>query len=152
MRKKRSIGESRALLLFVALGISLPQALSARTVRGVDLDVVPWETFCPAVESVALHTGSGDCPTVHPASAEHARWNDLGTGVKERKPNCARLEREYRQLTTPKVIGGEASWAACTMAFSRALNMRAMQPERFSESLAEWRERYFGRWLSGTAR
>ena len=149
MRKTRVTEMTKRILLVAMLATSFSTTVSARTVRGVDIDVVPWETFCPSVESVALHTSSGDCAVVHPASAEHARWNDLGTGVKERKPNCSRLEREYRQLTEPKDINGKTSWAACTSAFARALNMRTMQPERYAEPFEQWRERYFGRWMSG---
>jgi hypothetical protein len=152
MQKRRTTEMSKALVLIAALGAGLPVAVSARTVQGVDFDTVPWATFCPSIKSGELHTGAGDCPVVHPASTEHARWDNLGTGVKERKPNCKRLEKQYRQLTTPKVIGGKKSWAACTVAFSRILNMRAMQPERFAEPFEQWRDRYFGPGLTGGKR
>ena len=152
MKKTRTTEMSKVLVLIAALGTGLPITVSARTVQGVDFDTVPWATFCPSIESVELHTSAGDCTIVHPASTEYARWDDLGTGVKERKPNCPRLEKQYRQLTTPKVIGGKESWAACTVAFSRILNMRAMQPERFAEPFAQWRDRYFGPGPTGGAR
>lgn len=152
MRKTRTTEVGKALVLVATLAAALPAAVSARTVQGIDLDAVPWDDFCPSIESVELHTGAGDCPIAHPASTEHAGWDDLGTGVKERKPNCARLEKEYRQLTTPKVIGGKTSWISCSTAFARVLNMRAMQPERFAEPFEQWRARYFGPWLPRPAR
>ena len=75
--------------------------------------------------------------------------SDLGTGETEPKPKCARLEKEYRKLTSPKVINGNPSWVSCSNAFSRALNMRALQPWRYEEPLDQWRARYFSRWMNG---
>ncbi|NCA90071.1 MAG: hypothetical protein EOM92_14525 [Gammaproteobacteria bacterium] len=140
---------TKQLLLVAALAATLPAAVSARTVHGVDFDAVPWETLCPSVESVGLRTSTGSCAVSHPASTKHAKWEDLGTGETEPKPNCARLEKEYRKLTSPKFINGNPSWVSCSNAFSRALNMRALQPWRYEESLDQWRARYFSRWMNG---
>lgn len=140
---------TKKLLLVAALAASLPTAVSARTVHGVDFDAVPWKTFCPSVESVELRTRTGSCAVSHPASTKHAQWEDLGTGEKEPRPKCSRLEKEYQKLISPKVINGKPSWVSCSNAFSRALNMRALQPWRYEEPLDQWRARYFGHWMNG---
>jgi len=140
--------------IFLALVLGAPALAQAWTVEGVDMNAVPWAELCPNVKAVELRTGAGSCPVVHPASEKHARWDGFGMGVDEPKPNCERLEREYRKLISPKLIDGKPSdnpaviWGYCTSAFSRALKMRASQPERFSEPFVEWRERYFGGYLA----
>lgn len=158
MRKTRTTEVGKALVLAATLAAALPAAVSARTVQGVDWDAVPWETFCPSIKPVQLHTGAGSCTVTHPASAKHARWDGFGMGVKEPKPDCRSLEREFLKWTTPKLTGGKTSsntditWGFCKGAFTRALDLRTSQPQRFAEPFDQWREQYFGPWLTGGAR
>jgi hypothetical protein len=153
MRKTRTTEVGKALVLVATLA-ALPAAVSARTVQGVDWDAVPWEIFCPSVKPVELHTGAGSCAISHPASPKHARWDGFGMGVDEPKPNCSRLEQDYERLTSPKLIAGKRSgntavtWGYCMSAFAQAIELRAKQPERFSEPFEQWRERYFDGYIA----
>ena len=142
----------RTRRLLAALAIGVPAASPAWTVEGVDMDAVPWAELCPRIEAVALRTDAGSCPVTHPASKRHAQWDGFGMGVKEPKPNCKQLEREYERFTSPRA--GTTSetkvadrWGNCIGAFSRALKQRASEPDRFSEPLDQWRQRYFAGYI-----
>jgi len=140
---------NRTLTLLVALGFGIPATVQAWTVEGVDMNAVPWAKFCPDIEAIELNTAAGSCTVTHPASKRHARWTGFGMSVDEPKPDCARLEQEYRKWTSPKLIAGKPSpnlavtWGFCKGAFGVALKQRAREPERYSEPLEQWRDRYF---------
>ena len=140
----------RALSLLV---LSLPAVANAWTVEGVDMDAVPWAELCPSVEAIELKTSTGTCAVTHPASKRHARWNGFGMGVEEPKPKCDQLEKEYRKLTEPKLVGGKPSpnpgvtWGFCKAAFGMALKHRAREPDRYAEPLDQWRQRFFAGYI-----
>ena len=141
--------------MLVALLIGMPAMAKAWTVEGVDMDAVPWAELCPDIEAVELRTGAGSCEVTHPASKRHARWTGFGMGVEEPKPKCEQLEREYRKLTSPKLIAGKASpdpavtWGFCKGAFGMALKQRAREPDLYSEPFEQWRARYFSGYVVG---
>ena len=148
---------NKTFALLAALAVGMPAAAADRIVQGVDLDAVPWATFCPSVKAVALHTAAGTCAVSHPASKKHAAWNDFGMGTKQPPPNCKHAEHEYRWWTTPAPDTqgqGQAAnaWGACRQAWRSALNRRAREPGSFDEPFEQWRARYFGPWLIGPNR
>ena len=152
--RKKTTGLIAGLVVAAALS-ALPAMAAERVVQGVDLDAVPWATFCPDVKPVALHTEAGDCPVSHPASQKHAAWNDFGMGTKRPPPNCKNAEREYQQWTTLAQLGPgrpDGTWGGCRQAWRSALIRRAREPGSFKEPFEQWRARYFGPWLVGTAR
>ena len=145
---------NRTLTLLVAFGIGIPTTVQAWTVEGVDMNAVPWAKFCPDIEAIELSTGAGSCSMAHPASYRHAKWDGFGMSVKEPKPNCKKLEREYKRFTSPRPGTTSATkpadrWGNCIGAFSRALEQRAGEPARFSEPLEQWRQRYFTGHIQG---
>jgi hypothetical protein len=154
--RKNNAGLVAGLVVAAALS-ALPATAADRTIQGVDWNAVPWETFCPSVKPVTLHTKAGDCPVSHPASQKHAAWNDFGMGTKQPAPNCEHAEHEYRWWTTPPPAQRDSTrpdraWVACQQAWRSALKRRAREPESFEEPFEQWRARYFGPWLVGTAR
>lgn len=149
----------KAIVFVAALTlIAVSDAFAERVVAGVNMDAVPWAELCPNVEPVELKTGAGTCPVSHPASYKHAAWDgSFGMGVKERKPNCKKFEKEYKRLISPRINTTEQTkvksrWGTCIGAFSRALNQRTKEEERFSEPFSVWRERYFANYLSEKAK
>jgi hypothetical protein len=145
---------NRTLTLLAALGIGVPAIAQAWTVEGVDMDAVPWATLCPEIKAVELRTGAGSCATVHPASYRHAKWDGFGMGVKEPQPNCKKLEKEYRRFTSPRAGTTSATkpadrWGNCIGGFTRALEKRASESERFAEPFEQWRQQYFGGYIQG---
>lgn len=148
---------NKTFALLAALAIGMPAVAANRTVQGVDLDAVPWATFCPSVKPVELRTGAGACTVSHPASQKHAAWSDFGMETKQPPPNCKHAEHEYRWWTTPAAAEPrpgrpEQAWVACQEAWRSALNRRAREPGSFKEPFAQWRARYFGPWLIGAMR
>ncbi len=144
-----------AVISFVATFFQAPQVLAAGWVEaGVNMDAVPWEIFCPNVAPVELKTGAGNCPRSHPASHKHRKFDGFGMDIKEPKPNCARAEKEYARLISPRVNTTPQSktrnrWGKCIGAFSRELTRREREKDQgsYKEPFEVWRARYFGDYL-----
>lgn len=115
-------------------------------VHGVDADAVPWPEFCASVQAVPVERGGQRCAAGHPASEYHGRFRDWSGRNQNPPANCDIVAEEWRQWTT-SVEGSSDPWAPCRVAWGRALQARATEPERFGEPFRAWRQRYFGLWL-----
>jgi len=137
----------KLVMTAAALVAVMTAPVSAREWHGVDMDAVPWATFCPSVQAVAVERGGVRCAVSHPASPYHGRFRDWSGRSKNPPPNCDIAADQHRRWTTP-VERVQDPWAQCRMAWSRALQARATEPERFAEPFADWRGRYFSAWLA----
>lgn len=72
---------NKTFALLAALAVGMPAAAADRIVQGVDLDAVPWATFCPSVKAVALH-GRGDLCGLAPGIEKARRLERLRHGDK----------------------------------------------------------------------
>jgi hypothetical protein len=135
-------------LLVVVLLLLASAGAHARDWYGVDLGAVPWPEVCRGTTPVPVERGLGRCEVSHPASLQHGEWRKWPgmADVMPPGPICGQAMAELERWTAPGTVGDP--WRECRYAWAEALKERAREPERFREPFAEWRQQYFGRWLT----